>query len=157
MSFSHRPRTEWAPNASANLLRLGWLTGCWEREEDGGVTQEQWMRPLGRTMIGMSRTVRRAAENAESRTVAFEFLRIEERGDTGELFYVAVPSGQAETAFKLVELTDSLAVFENPEHDFPQRIRYRRLPGDSLLAQIEGDRGGTLRVIDFPLKRVHCD
>jgi hypothetical protein len=41
--------------------------------------------------------------------------------------------------------------------DFPQRIMYRALPHGRLAARIEGLRGGTLRGVDFPMKRVACD
>ncbi len=41
--------------------------------------------------------------------------------------FVALPSGQAEATFVQAELSDSMAVFEAPEHDFPQRITYRHL------------------------------
>jgi hypothetical protein len=48
-------------------------------------------------------------------------------------------------------------VFENPAHDFPQRIIYRRLSPDSLVARIEGPGpNNTTRGIDFPMRRVNC-
>jgi hypothetical protein len=47
-------------------------------------------------------------------------------------------------------------VFENPTHDFPQRVIYRR-EGDSLLGRIEGMTNGQQKAVDFPLKRVSCD
>ena len=46
-------------------------------------------------------------------------------------------------------------VFENPKHDFPQRIRYR-LKGDTLHARIEGTINGKERAIDFPYQRASC-
>ena len=107
------------------------------------------MKPLGGTMVGMARTV------AGGKTVSYEHLRIEERD--GQLVYTAIPSGQKEASFKQVELTDSVIVFSNPTHDFPQRIRYRRLPDGSLLAQTEGEHAGKTRVVDFPMKRTRCD
>lgn len=131
------------------LNRLSWLAGCWERQGDDRLDQEQWMAPLGGTMVGMSRAVR-AGE-----TVAYELLRIEER--EGKLVYVATPSGQREAEFAQVELTDSLVIFANPAHDFPQRISYRLLADGSLLAQIEGESGGAMRSVDFPRSRVSCD
>jgi hypothetical protein len=135
--------------AADSLGRASWLAGCWELAAGERMTHETWMKPLGGTMLGMSRTV------IKGRTVEFEYLRMEERN--GDLFYVALPSGQLETAFKLVEQTDSLLRFSNPTHDFPQSIRYRRLSDGSLLAQIEGEREGKTRVIDFPMQRVRCD
>lgn len=128
--------------------RLGWLAGCWERTEKGAQSQEQWMEPSGGTMLGMSRTV------VADSTVAWEQLRIEQRDSV--LVYVARPSGQAETAFTQIELSDSLVVFSAPDHDFPQLIRYRLQSDGSVLAQIEGKRHGAWRVIFFPLSPARC-
>lgn len=128
---------------------LAWLSGCWN---GGGerVYQEQWMKPSGRTMLGMSRTV------FNGQTVEYEFLRLHEAGN-GDIFYTARPSGQNEASFKLVRLSNDEAVFENPEHDFPQRIIYRLNADSSLTARIEGKSKGKERGVDFPMKRAKCD
>ncbi|MDP2958801.1 MAG: hypothetical protein Q8N53_20420 [Longimicrobiales bacterium] len=47
-------------------------------------------------------------------------------------------------------------VFENLQHDFPQRILYRPLGLDSLVARIEGPRRDGPRGFDFPMRRVSC-
>ncbi|WP_309639315.1 hypothetical protein, partial [Methylibium sp.] len=47
-------------------------------------------------------------------------------------------------------------VFENPLHDFAQRISYRLLGDGSLLARIEGERRGRTRAVEFPMRRVDC-
>jgi hypothetical protein len=65
---------------------------------------------------------------------------------------VAIPSGQRETAFRLVALEGQFAAFENLGHDFPQRIEYQR-DGDRLTAAIEGPRHGATRRIEFPYLR----
>jgi hypothetical protein len=46
-------------------------------------------------------------------------------------------------------------VFENPEHDFPQEVGYRR-SGDALLAWIRGTQEGKDRRIEFPYVRARC-
>jgi hypothetical protein len=129
--------------------RLAWLAGCWERSSGGGVVEEQWMRPRGATLLGMSRTVR------GDTTVEFESMRIYE--DRGGLVFAARPSGQPPAEFRSTEVTDSSAAFANPAHDFPQRIVYRRLPDGSLLARVEGTRKGTAAAVDFPYRRAACD
>lgn len=134
--------------ASGALAHLNWLAGCWEHRESGFRREEQWMSPLGGTMLGMSRTV------AGGKTVEHEALRIEAR-DSG-LVFVANPSGQAEAEFREYELTDSVAAFEAPEHDFPQRIVYRLLDHRRAVASIEGEQDGLTRVIDFPMSRTDC-
>jgi hypothetical protein len=46
-------------------------------------------------------------------------------------------------------------VFENPQHDFPQRVGYRR-DGDTMLAWVEGMASGKPRRVEFPYRRVAC-
>lgn len=128
---------------------LAFLAGCWASEQGEAGSGEQWMAPAGGTMLGMSRTVRGGA------TVAWEFLQIREV-EPGKLAYVARPSGQAEASFALVRVAAGEAVFENPQHDFPQRIVYRREGEERLLARVEGPQGEAWRGIDFPLRRVAC-
>jgi hypothetical protein len=99
-------------------------------------------------MMGMSRTVVRDTVRE------FETLRIEMRN--GVPAYVAMPSGQKETVFSLTAVSDTSVVFANPAHDFPQRIMYRRIGRDSLVARIEGPQGGQTRAINFPMRRVSC-
>ena len=106
------------------------------------------MAPLGGLMMGMSRTV--ARDSAQE----FEQLRIEIRD--GRPGYVAHPSGQAEAVFMATAVSDSLVIFANPAHDFPQTISYRRVTRDSVVARIERPRGGKIKGIDFPMRRVAC-
>jgi hypothetical protein len=126
----------------------GWLSGCWMREGGGSLYEEQWMEPRGRSMMGMVRTVQAGA------TISFEHLRID--GSTRRLRYIAVPSGQRLAEFQGLVSNDTLVVFENPSHDFPQRILYRRITGDSVVASIEGEENGVARGVDFPMARTGC-
>ena len=100
-------------------------------------------------MIGSGRTVK------NGKTTDYEFLRIEQREDA--IYYVAKPRfNPQETAFKLKTWSANEFVFENPEHDFPQRILYK-INGDSLAARIEGTRNGKTSSFDFPMTRVACN
>jgi hypothetical protein len=134
---------------ATDISGLAWLTGCWASETGDAGSGEQWMAPAGGSLLGMSRTVR------DGRTVAYEFLRISATDD-GSLTYTAQPSGQAEATFTLVSLGDSEVVFENPHHDFPQRIVYRVDQG-VLQARAEGWRGDRHRVVHFPMQRASCE
>lgn len=75
----------------------------------------------------------------------------------GKLVFIALPSGQKETTFVASAVGKDSVTFENPQHDFPQKVLYRLQSSDRLVARIEGTRGGTLRGVDFPMKRVACD
>jgi hypothetical protein len=138
--------------ASANpLARMAWLQGCWGATggaEAGSI--EQWSGPAGGTMIGASRTIK------GNKTVAYEFLQIREV-EPNVLAYIPQPQGRAPTVFKMSQQTDTETVFENPEHDFPQRIIYRRNADGTLHARIEGMSKGKMKGIDFPMKRVSCE
>ena len=128
---------------------LRWLSGCWDNGDTLRRYEEQWMKPAGTSLLGMSRTV------ANGKTVAYEFLQIRQE-KTGDIFYMANPSGQEQAIFKLVKFETGELIFENPEHDFPQRIIYH-LKGDSLIARIEGMSKGKQRSSDFPMIRAKCD
>jgi hypothetical protein len=57
----------------------------------------------------------------------------------GEVYYIPKPrENEYPVAFKLISATDSVFVFENTSHDFPQRITYRRTGDDSMVAEISG-------------------
>lgn len=131
-----------------DITRLGWMAGCWEQRSGASVTHESWMAPAGGAMVGMSRTVTGGAFRA------WEALRIVT--DSGRLAYIAQPNGRAPTAFPATVTSDTLAVFENPAHDFPQRIAYRRLSADSLVARVSAERDGRSRGMDIAMQRVHC-
>lgn len=135
-------------SAPASAERLAWMSGCWERRSGPALVEEQWMRPRGGTLMGMSRTVRGDS------TVEHESMRIYEHG--GRLVFAALPSGQPPAEFRSTRVGDAEVVFSNPAHDFPQTVRYRRAGADSLVARVEGTRGGRLRGVDFPMRRVPC-
>jgi hypothetical protein len=133
------------PDVSA----LSWIRGCWEmRTASGASIEEQWTKPAGGTMLGMGRTIR------GGKTVFTEFLRISE--ENGKLTYTARIGTKGITPFPLLKMTESEVVFENPTHDFPQRIIYRKQE-DGLFARIEGTDKGKERHQDFPYKRVPCE
>ena len=139
-----------AQTPAPTLNDLSWLTGCWDGNIRGREVNEQWMKPAGGIMLGMARTV------SQGKAAEFEFTQIREDKD-GAIYYVAKPSGQPEASFKLVKLQNNEAVFENPQHDFPQRIIYRLEAGGSLFARVEATAKGQTRGIDYPYKRAKCE
>jgi hypothetical protein len=125
------------------------MAGCWEQRASNTIITEQWSVPRAGMMLGAGQTTRGDS------TAEFEHTRIVRRGVT--LVYVAQPGGQAPTEFVATAPSDTMLVFANPAHDFPQRVIYRKRGTDSLVARIEGSRGGVIRGIDFPYVRVACN
>ena len=132
----------------ASIEDISWLSGCWEMSEGDFTVTELWLAPSGSMMIGLSQTI------SNDKTSGYEFLKIEEKED--KLVYTAIPSGQTETSFYQVQMNDTMAVFENMEHDFPQRIIYTLLNKDSINARVEAVENGKLKGFDLPMKRVDC-
>lgn len=133
----------------------GWLAGTWRLERpDGLVVEEHWRQPVGDVMLGVSQSSR------EGSTIEFEFLRIEFDREQQRLVYVALLSRQAETRFLgtsvdgVASLPEELR-FENPDHDFPQTIRYLREGDNALRAVIAGPaRDGGWRELEWRYGRV---
>lgn len=126
-----------------------WMAGCWKLDGADAGSVEQWMAPAAGQMMGMSRTLRRG------KLAEFEFLQIRANAE-GKLDYVAQPQGRPPSAFSLKEQGPQSVLFENPTHDFPQRISYAR-EGLAMKARIEGMRNGQLRGIDFAFRKIACD
>ena len=130
--------------------QLEWISGCWVSDDGKERIEEQWMKPAGQSMMGMSRTV------AGGKTVFTEYLQIREKD--GQLAYIAaIGIGAKSVVFKQIKRTNDEVVFENPEHDFPQRIIYRRESADKLFARIEGKEKGVEKGMDFRYTRAKCD
>jgi hypothetical protein len=116
------------------LTDVSWIAGSWQTAPGGRrQIEEHWTAAAGGSMMGVSRTV------SGDKTVEFEYLRIEQRADG--IYYVAHPKARCPgTDFKLTRATATEAVFENPQHDFPKRIIYRKTD-DGLTASIDAGEG----------------
>lgn len=136
-------------SAAAEIDDVSWLSGCWASDGGEPGSGEQWTSPAGGSMLAISRTVR------NNKTTAFEFVRIIETED-GSLLYIALPSGQTLTTFVMISISADEVVFENPDHDFPQRVAYQRPSVDTLVGRIEGEINGQLRRIEFPMTAIDC-
>jgi hypothetical protein len=131
--------------SAASIDSLAWLAGSWAGSDDGRDHEEHWTTPKGGAMVGMHRTVR------GGRMVEFEFLRIEVRD--GALVYLSMPNGRSPaTPFSLKTLDGERVVFENPAHDFPQRVIYWR-DGETLHARIEGTENGKPGSMEWAWRR----
>jgi hypothetical protein len=126
---------------------VAWLTGCWEYSSGSRTVEEHWLAPRAHSMVNIGRTVQ------ADKLVEYEMVLIREQ--ERRLAYEAHPSGQPSAVFMSRMVGNREVVFENLQHDFPQRVGYKR-DGDSLLAWIEGPRNGQMRRIEFPYRKVAC-
>ena len=137
-----------AAQTATGIAAVTWLTGCLEMRRGDRVVEEQRMPVRAGTMVGMGRSVGiRGLDD-------YELTVIQESGS--RLLYVAHPRRQPVATFVASVATTDSVVFENPEHDFPQRVGYRRIGADSVLAWIDGTSEGKQRRFEFPYRRVPC-
>jgi len=133
---------------ATRISSVSWLTGCLEMRRGDRVVEEQRMPERAGTMVGMGRSVgTRGLDD-------YELTVIQEEGS--RLLYVAHPRRQPVATFVASIASADSVVFENPAHDFPQRVGYRRIGADSVLAWIDGTSDGKKQRFEFPYRRVPC-
>ena len=101
-----------------------WLAGCWETPNESA--KEVWVVEPDGALFGFGVAL------DQGKVRFYELLKIESNED-GDLSYTAYPIGQAPASFRASEKNDTSIVFTNPDHDYPQRIAYRR-EGNMLYA-----------------------
>jgi len=131
----------------SDLEKLEWIVGTWQRETSRGTMFEDWKVANDTLWQG------KAFRLTEGDTLIIERLSLEIMRD--EIFYVpVVPHNEGAVYFRMIEQSPEKVVFENPEHDFPQRIIYMKISDDSLHARIEGINEGVDSAVDFYYKRM---
>ena len=135
------------PARAASVETVKWMAGCWSSSAAGDDTHEYWFAAGADAMIGIGRTVK------GGQLASYEHMVI--RGTPAGLAFIATPSGQREATFIASRASATGVTFENPAHDFPQRVIYR-LEKDSLRARVEGTQNGKVRGFDVQYRRIAC-
>jgi hypothetical protein len=123
-----------------SLEAVEWFLGEWETSTSRVVIREYWHRVSDATFEGESIT--KSVSNDE--VVNYETLRLVSMSDS--VFYIAkVTENELAVPFRLTQCSEGIAVFENPDHDAPQRLIYKLLEGTAkdapkLEVRVEGDR-----------------
>jgi hypothetical protein len=122
------------------------IQGLWEMNSEKAVSYEQWKINPDSSLQGIDFAI-----GSNGDTINLEFLEIKKIEN--DVFYIAAVTGQNEgkpVCFKMVEWTRNVFIFENKEHDFPQRIMYY-IKNDSLFnVIIEGpEEGNKIKSIEF--------
>ena len=139
------------PTAPGPLEPLRFLTGCWRGPSGKDqVVEEHYTSPSTNLMLGMARYTRNGV------ATSYEFYTISTKDSA--LVFTPRLEGQAPVPFALAKMDKSSVTWENPAHDFPTRIAYRRVPGDSLVARIEGPGpDGRTASDEWRMARVRCE
>jgi len=132
------------------LAALAFMAGCWRG--DGGVDrsiEEHWTAADSDVMLATTRYL----DDNNGRTRGWEFSRIV--ADSAGIVLLPAPRGVQQGRFRLMESAPGSARFEDPSHDFPRRIVYRRLDARRLGVRVDGGEGDE-RGQEFRLEAVAC-
>lgn len=131
------------------LDQASWILGTWEQRTSRGSLYEQWKTRDAHAFQAISFFLKKGD------TIILETVTLRE--EAGQLYYEPSVTNQNDglsVQFTLQAISPNNMVFENPVHDFPQRIEYRRITQDSLVATISGMQDGRKESRDFPMRRV---
>lgn len=136
-------------DASARFKQLQAIIGNWSMQTKKGIIYESWSQASDSSLTGKS-----------YRIVGEDSLLLEELGlvrKGNDIFYIPAvrnQNGQEPVTFKLLKVENDNYVFDNPAHDFPQRIIYHLPKSNTMHAWIEGMDKGIYRKSDFYYKKV---
>jgi hypothetical protein len=132
----------------SKIVVADWLLGNWENKSDGGDLLETWKKVNDSVYDGESYFIK------GKDTLHFEKIQIKQKGE--DLFYIATVKGQNNdkpVTFKYNDTIEKQLVFENPKHDFPQKIVYSQITKDSIVIEISGIQQGKPSSDRFSMKK----
>jgi hypothetical protein len=126
------------------IKKADWLIGNWENTSPDGILTENWKKVNDSTFNAASYFIK------GKDTLHFESIILAQKGET--LTYSPTVKGQNEgksVAFPSSSESDKQLVFENPKHDYPQKITYTKGTNNTLTAEITGKLNGKLTIERF--------
>ncbi|MDD2821923.1 MAG: DUF6265 family protein [Flavobacterium sp.] len=136
-------------NKNDKIKASQWLLGKWQSKSTDGYLQETWKKVNDSTFQATSYYIK------EEDTLHFETITLQQKGE--ELTYSAAVKGQNDdkpVAFKLTTATEKQLVFENPKHDYPQKISYTQTTPNNLVAKISGIQQAKPTSEQFSMKKI---
>ncbi|WP_298139370.1 DUF6265 family protein [Flavobacterium sp.] len=132
------------------LEKANWMIGEWEKTDSLGTLKEIWERLDDSTFIGLSYYIQNKKD-----TVHNEQVELMQNGE--HLIYTTTIKGENNDSpipFQMTKDEDSLLVFENPKHNFPQKIEYKLAKSNILTAKITGKLNGKSSTESYLMKRI---
>jgi len=120
------------PSHCHNLTQIQWLLGQWQTED--GEMREHWHRSSDSTFTGVG-DLRKDGHWQNQETLLIAAM-------DKAIYYIAKPkSNPKPVVFTLTACSNSLARFQNPEHDFPNNIEYRLVAPNKVTVDVSDNRG----------------
>jgi hypothetical protein len=130
------------------LHQASWLIGRWENTSEEGSLSEIWTEVNDSTYQANTYFAIPTGD-----TVFTEEIQLHQSGK--HVWYSTKVSDQNDgkaVDFNMTKVSDKEIVFENKEHDYPQKIHYK-LDGKTVTATISGKEGGKAKKEDFVMTK----
>lgn len=136
--------------ALQEIDKVKWIVGEWENKSKDGVLTENWERISDTVFDAVCYFVhgKDTLHNEKIRLKQAENAIIYSPTVKGE-------NGNRPVHFKMTSINANELVFENPKHDYPQKIVYTKVTEDSLVTKISGMIKGKPYSESYPMKKVN--
>lgn len=131
------------------LEKMNWLVGQWENNTSNGLLTETWKKDNDSTFLGESYFINNKKDTVHSESIILKQLK-------DELIYSPTVNGQnndESVDFKLSSAIENSFSFENPKHDYPQKIVYKKVNENSFVASISGMQQGKQSTESYLMKK----
>ena len=125
-----------------------WLLGKWTSQSQNGILEETWKSLNDSTLSGTSYFIK------GKDTLHNELIVLQQNSDN--LLYKATITGENNgktIVFPLTSSTEKSLHFENPKHDYPQKIDYEYANANTLITKISGVQAGKLASETYTMKK----
>ena len=136
-------------NKNEKIKASQWLLGTWTQQSEQGILEETWKSVNDSTFEGTSYFIK------GKDTLHNETIVLQQKGEN--LIYKATVKGENNdeaVSFPLTSTIEKNLVFENPKHDYPQKINYKLANATTLIAKISGKQAGKITSETYTLKKM---
>ena len=127
-------------NKNEKIKASQWLLGTWTQQSEQGILEETWKSVNDSTFEGTSYFIK------GKDTLHNETIVLQQKGEN--LIYKATVKGENN------DEAEKNLVFENPKHDYPQKINYKLADATTLIAKISGKQAGKVTSETYTLKKM---
>ena len=134
----------------SELKKANWLVGEWQQQNDSTNVIETWKRENDSTLVATSFFIQNKKDTLHHETIAL----IE---DNKLLIYAATITGENNNnpvLFQKTSATETELIFENPKHNYPQKISYKKISNALLVATISGNINGKILKETYNLSKI---
>jgi len=148
-SSEENNKTSDSKATEASFQDAEWLIGNWGNTLPDGSFIEKWTKENDTVYKAESYFI------ANNDTLFAEYVTLGKVNDT-ITYTVTVPDQNNEqpVGFKLTSMSANKMVFENPQHDYPNKIEYTKVTADSIIAVIYGLKKGKQASETFAMARL---